>query len=149
MESLNKVGEAFQQGGCVRSVENGPRKGPQRPMVRLKEAYLTHGFDREKPRESEVDQLRGESVFKKGLLKKNLQSIYKMSCLECRGPEEPYSHDGGGAPLENWEMAMSITGHSSKTCSSKGKKLAEHLGETDRDGNKQDPEKKIDGGPLD
>lgn len=38
------VGEAFQQGGCVRSVENGPRKGPQRPMVRLKEAYLTHGF---------------------------------------------------------------------------------------------------------
>ena len=26
------VGEAFQQGGCVRSVENGPRKGPQRPI---------------------------------------------------------------------------------------------------------------------
>ena len=43
---------------------------------------------------------------------------------------------------ENWEMAMSITGHSSKTCSSKGKKLVEHLGETERVGNKQDPEKK-------
>lgn len=43
---------------------------------------------------------------------------------------------------ENWEMARSITGHSSKTCSNKGKKLVEDLGETERVGNKEDPEKK-------
>ena len=47
------VDEAFQQGGCVRSVENGPRKGPQRPMVRLKEAYLTHGFESQRKAQRE------------------------------------------------------------------------------------------------
>lgn len=45
---------------------------------------------------------------------------------------------------ENWEMAMSITDYSSKTCSNKGEKLVEDLGETERVGNKQDPgEKKM------
>ena len=45
---------------------------------------------------------------------------------------------------------MSITDYSSKTCSNKGEKLVEDLGETERVGNKQDPrKKKNDGGPLD
>ena len=37
---------------------------------------------------------------------------------------------------------MSITDYSSKTCSNKGEKLVEDLGETERVGNKQDPGKK-------
>ena len=43
---------------------------------------------------------------------------------------------------ENWEMAMSITDLSSKTCSNKGEKLVEDLGKTERVGNTQDPGKK-------
>lgn len=51
---------------------------------------------------------------------------------------------------ENWEMTMSITDLSSKTCSNKGEKLVEDLGKTERVGNTHDPgKKKIDGGPLD
>lgn len=53
LESSDMVGEAFQQGGCVRSVKNGPRNGPQRPIVRLKEAYLTNGFESQRKAQRE------------------------------------------------------------------------------------------------